>query len=279
MRRASARPGAGHRPVARDHRGRHARAPPGSGTPVTVTVGGDRDVQLLRAPSEHFVEFTSGPTPTCTAGVPMALQDAGPGPASARSPTVGRLRVRLPGPRHAAVRDDARHRPGGRARRRRLTPTPSATPQPGASPTPEPPPAPTVQPQTSLKLTLASGQRGTRVRGRVEVLQRRITARGDADAPAGSASDASSARALDARPGVVLGPAEREGRRALRSRKRLDVTVPSRSRRRSDEAHTPSEGATARLASMGCAACLPARGRSRARRLRRDANGRRPSRA
>ena len=109
------------------------------------------------------------------------------------------------------------------------TPTPdaSATPQPGASPTPEPSPGggPTVRPpQTALKVTLASGQRGRRVRGRVEVLQ--AASRLEVTLTSRRVRIGRLVRASLAPGSLSFSvPLNAKGRRALRSRKRLDVTV------------------------------------------------------
>jgi hypothetical protein len=106
------------------------------------------------------------------------------------------------------------------------TPTgePSATPSPGATTTPDP----TAQPQTSFKRKVARTQRGTRVRGEVEVLQ------------AGSRLEVT-ARARLSRTRVRVGRTVRanvaagtvrfsvrlsaRAKRVLRARKRLNVTL------------------------------------------------------
>ena len=114
------------------------------------------------------------------------------------------------------------------------TPTPDAlgdacSRAPARRPEPHARPAgPTITPQTSLKVTLASGQRGTRVRGRVEVRRAGVTAGGDADGAA-RARRAPRPHLAGARVSVSFSvPLNAKGRRTLRSRKRLEVTVRSR---------------------------------------------------
>jgi plastocyanin len=109
------------------------------------------------------------------------------------------------------------------------TPTPTTTsdptPQPGATATPTPTPAPQAQQQqhTALAVRLARAQRGTRVRGRVQVPQagsrlevtvKRGRVRAGRSVKTAAAGTATFSVALNAK-----------ARRALRSRGRLDVTV------------------------------------------------------
>ena len=196
-------------------------SPDWQGTPVTVTVGASVPFSYSGT-KQHYVKFTSGPTPDCSPGVPMSNK-TGSWAGECTFRTVGEYAFICPNhdiPPYATMR--------GVVRVVAATPTPtpdaSATPQPGASPTPEPPPGPTVQPQTSLKLTLASGQRGTRVRGRVEVLQ--AASRLEVTLTARRVRVGRVVR-TSLTPGQVSFsvPLNAKGRRALRSRKRLDVTV------------------------------------------------------
>ncbi len=187
------------------------------GKPVSFSYAGTK---------EHFVEFTSGPAPSCTSGVATSYK-RGSWSGTCTFPAPGDYAFICPVhdiPPYSTMR--------GTVRVLAATPTPtpdaSATPQPGASPTPEPPPGgggQTVQPhQTSLKLKLASGQRGTRVRGRVEVLQ--AASRLEVTLTARRVRVGRVVRTSLA-PGQVSFsvPLNSKGRRALRSRKRLDVTV------------------------------------------------------
>ena len=262
MRRASARPGAGHRPVApADHRCRHARPRLARPTPVDGRAGATVPFSYPAAPTQHYVEFTSGPTPTCTPGVPMPAQDR----------ALGR-RVHVP-PRRATYEFIC---PSTTCRRTRRcaapsasvaptpTPTPdaSATPQPGASPTPAPTAGarpPSRRRRSSSRSPPASA--GTRVRGRGRGAQAASRLEVTLTARPGRASDASSARRARRGRGRVLGPARREGRARA-----AQPQAPRRDRHgRADAAGRTkltrtSEGATARLASMGCAAsssCSP----------------------
>jgi plastocyanin len=195
-------------------------SPAWQGTPATVAVG-----EPLRfsysGPKQHYVEFTSGPTPSCTPGVAMAYK-TGSWSGECTFPAAGDYASICPvhdTPPYATMRGTVR------VVTPTPTPEPSATPQPGASPTPAPPPAdPTIAPLTSLKIAVASGQRGTRVRGRVEVpragsrLEVTLTAR---RVRIGRLVRTSLA------PGSVSFsvPLNTKGRRTLRSRKRLEVTV------------------------------------------------------
>ena len=257
MRRASARPGTGAAGQAPgDHRCGHAeprvagdarsRSTVGAARARSATPGpsstssSSRAARRRRAPPEWRWPYKTGSwSGTCT------------------FPRAGRLRVHLPGPRHPAVRDDAGHRPrrrgdahtdAGRLGDAAAGREPDAGAAAGGG-------GQTVQPQpTSLKLTLASGQRGTRVRGRVEVLQAAsrlevtLTAR---RVRVGRVVRTSLARG----PVVVLRPAERQGpaRAAQPQAPRRDGRRRAHAARR-EQAHTQSEGATARLASMACAA-------------------------
>jgi plastocyanin len=194
-------------------------SPAWQGTPVTVAVG-----EAVRfsysGTKEHYVKFTSGPPPSCTPGVAMAYK-TGSWSGECTFAAVGDYAFICP------LHDTPYTTMRGTVRVLAATPTPdaSATPQPDASPTPDPPPGPAVQPrQTSLKVTLASGQRGTRVRGRVEVVQ--AASRLEVTLMARRVRVGRVVRTSLA-PGRVSFsvPLNAKGRRALRSRKRLDVTV------------------------------------------------------
>ncbi len=198
-----------------------APSPAWQGTPVTVTVGASVPFSYSGT-KQHYVEFKSGPAPSCTSGVAMAYK-TGSWSGVCTFPAVGEYAFICPvhdTPPYATMRGTVRVVAAAPT----ATPEPSATPQPGASPTPEPPPGPTVQPQTTLKLTLASGQRGTRVRGRVEVVQ--AASRLEVTLTARRVRVGRVVR-TSLTPGRVSFsvPLNAKGRRALRSRKRLDVTV------------------------------------------------------
>jgi plastocyanin len=196
-------------------------SPAWQGTPVTVAMG---EAVRFSYPGtkEHYVEFKSGPAPSCTSGVAMSYK-SGSWAGTCTFPAPGDYAFICP------LHDTPYTTMRGTVRvlAPTPTPTPSPTPQPGANPTPEPPAGggqPTVQPQTSLKVTLASGQRGTRVRGRVEVVQ--AASRLEVTLTARRVRVGRVVRTSLA-PGRLLFsvPLNAKGRRALRSRKRLDVTV------------------------------------------------------
>ena len=108
------------------------------------------------------------------------------------------------------------------------TPTPTATadpyPSPGATATPTPTPTPQAQPQTALAVRLATAQRGTRVRGRVEVKQG--ASRLEVTLRRGRLRVGRSTRTVAAAGTVTFSvPLNATSRRTLRRRGRLDVTV------------------------------------------------------
>jgi plastocyanin len=109
------------------------------------------------------------------------------------------------------------------------TPTPTATAdptpqQPGATATPTPTPTPQVQPQTALAVRVAGAQRGTRVRGRVEVKQR--ASRLEVTLRRGRTRVGRSTRTVAAAGVVTFSvPLNSTARRTLRRRGRLEVTV------------------------------------------------------
>ena len=196
-------------------------SPAWQGTPATVAVG-----EPLRfsysGTKQHYVEFKSGPTPSCTPGVAMAYK-TGSWSGECTFPAAGDYAFICP------VHDTPYTTMRGTVRVVAATPAPepSATPQPDASPTPEPPTGgggPTAQSPTTLKVNLASGQRGTRVRGRVEVL--RAASRLEVTLTARRVRLGRLVRTALA-PGWVSFsvPLNAKGRRTLRSRKRLEVTV------------------------------------------------------
>jgi plastocyanin len=193
------------------------------GTPLTVAVGATVTFSYAGT-KEHFVDFTSGPTPTCTSGVPMSFK-SGSWSGECTFPVAGEYDFVCPvhdTPPYATMR--------GTIRVVEATPTPTATPGPSATPQPgaTPTPTPTVQPQTSLTLKLASGQRGTRVRGQVEVLQAasRLEVTLRARLSRARVRVGRVVRASTATGAVTFSvPLNAKAKRVLRSRKRLDVTV------------------------------------------------------
>jgi plastocyanin len=197
-------------------------SPAWQGTPLTVTAGASVPFSYSGT-KQHYVTFTSGPKAECSAGVPMANK-TGSWSGECTFRTAGTYVFVCPNhhiPPYGTM--------DGTIRVVAATPTPeaTATPLPDASPTPEPPTGgggPTVQPQTSLKLNLASGQRGTRVRGRVEVQQ--AASRLEVTLTARRVRVGRVVRAALA-PGRVSFsvPLNAKGRRALRKSKRLEVTV------------------------------------------------------
>ena len=198
-------------------------SPAWQGTPLTVTVGASVPFSYSGT-KQHYVKFTSGPTPDCSAGVPMANK-TGSWAGECTFRTAGTYVFVCPNhhiPPYATMDGTIRVVAAATP-----TPTPSATPLPDASPTPEPPTGgggTTVQPQTALKVNLASGQRGTRVRGRVEV--QRAASRLEVTLTARRVRVGRVVRTSLA-PGRVSFsvPLNAKGRRTLRSRKRLEVTV------------------------------------------------------
>ena len=254
----AARPGTGDRPGARDHRGRHARAPPGSGDAAHGRARGDGDVQLRGHQASTTSSFTSGPDADVHGRGADVAQER---PLVRRVHVPDRGRVRRSSARSTTSPPYATMR--GTIRVVAPTPTPdpdpSATPQPGATPTPAPTPA-GRQPAADIaegharlrpegQRACAGRSRCSRAASRLEVtLRARLTR---ARVRVGRHVRAS------AGPGVVRFSvpldAEGQARAAQPQAARRD------GRRRAHAAgwengHTQSEGETARLASMGCAA-------------------------
>ena len=124
----------------------------------------------------------------------------------------------------------------GRVIVRAPAPTPTSTVAPGASPTPagsggDPAPTPTPAPtarQTSLKLKLAAVQRGTRVRGSVDVRQAasRLEVTATARLAKARVRVGHSLQRSTASGRVAFAVAlDAKARRVLRDRRRLEVTV------------------------------------------------------
>jgi hypothetical protein len=131
----------------------------GQATSLTIATGGTVTFTYpAGGMSFHNVKFT-GPQPTCSASLPPQAQ-AAPWSGSCTFdhagtyPFVCSLHMDMTGT--VVVADPVA-----------ATPTPTG----GAYPTPTPPPAPTATPapQSTLNLTLATRQRGTHVRGSVQV--------------------------------------------------------------------------------------------------------------
>jgi plastocyanin len=193
-------------------------APAWQGTPLTVTAGATVTFSYSGT-KQHYVEFAKdGPQPSCTPGVPMAFK-TGSWSGECTFPTAGQYDFICPLhdiPPIGTMR--------GTIRVVEPTPTPTPATLPDAVPTPAPTTAPTVDTQTSLTLTLASRQRGKRVRGQVAVLQagsRLVVTLRVRRVRVGRVVQ-SSTRAGTVRFSV---PLDAKAKRVLRTRKRLDVTV------------------------------------------------------
>jgi plastocyanin len=205
------------------------RATPGSGSTLMVTVGATVTFSNPGT-QDHYVKFTGGPAPSCTAGVPTSYK-VGAWSGECTFPTAGVYEFVCP--LHDAPPD---FNMSGTIRVVVPTPTPtptpdpdpSATPSPGATPTPAPTSVPTSQTQSSLKLRLASGQRGTRVRGQVDVLHAasRLEVTLRARLSRARVRAGRTVRASTAAGAVAFSvPLNAKAKRVLRSRKRLTVTV------------------------------------------------------
>ncbi|HET6550124.1 MAG TPA: hypothetical protein VFG79_16800 [Solirubrobacter sp.] len=192
---------------------------------VTIATGATVTFEAQGTNQPHYVEFTSGPEPDCR-GVPMAYR-TGEWSGTCTFPASGDYAFRCPVhdiPPYSTMRGVVHVVPPAATPTATPTPGASATPEPGASPVPTPVETQLPAQQTSLTVRLASRQRGTRVRGRVEVLKaasrlevtlrarrKRVGRRVRASTPAGTVAFS-----------VRLGE---RGRRALRSRRRLAVRV------------------------------------------------------
>ena len=218
-------------------RRRGAAASPPSTSPGAPTPRARRADDRARETGHLRLSRRRETSTTCTSRAPSRRARAcTPGAAA------GRLagRVHLQRGRHVSVcLRCARAMTGSvvvEAPRRTPTPTPTPPPRPRpARPRARPradgarhrarPPTPT---ETTLTVKLAPKQKGTRVRGSVDVRAGRLQARGDADrrsARRACASAACSSRRPRAAPSRFSVALDAKARRTLRAKRRLVVTV------------------------------------------------------
>ena len=214
------------------------RVSPGGGTTLTVPVG--TTVALSYAGNgQHYVQFTSGPTPECTGGVPMQFT-VGPWSGECTFRTAGEYEFICPvhhAPPVSTMRATVVAVPPSSTPGPTATPTPTGTPGPSGTPQPgaTPPPSssdmgPTSEPQApaQLKLRLRSGQRGSRVRGHVEVPQARsrlvVTLRARLSRARVTVGRLVRTRTRAGRLRFSV-PLNARAKRVLRARKRLALTV------------------------------------------------------
>jgi plastocyanin len=192
-------------------------------TTLRVTKGAKVEFSYPSGASIHNVDFGETPRPDCP-GVKNGTQYDG------TAPWKGTCTFDKVGVYDFVC---SVHRPNMKGRviveEPAATPTPTATsdpaPQPGATATPTPTPAPQAQQQrqTALAVRLARAQRGTRVRGRVQVPQ--AGSRLEVTVKRGRVRAGRSVKTAAAGMATFSVALNAKARRALRSRGRLDVRV------------------------------------------------------
>jgi plastocyanin len=192
--------------------------------PAAVTITAGESVEFRYAGTEsHYLKFTRGPTAPSCRGVATAEKE-GPWSGSCEFLEAGEYEFVCPLhhiPPYATMR--------GVVQVVAPTPTPSAsaTPPPGATATPAPSVTPAPGGQTALALKLSTSQRGTRVRGQVDVAQAASRLEVTLTARLATKRVRVGRTVKSAVAGAVAFSVklDAKARRALRRRGRLEVTV------------------------------------------------------